>query len=109
MRKDCISKASSSKRVIVLIFHSCFSFLIFLFRQLGLADLFPSESVPNQLLQQLEILSSNSRSLAYRPAEVALSLIAADFQSMAEVHPGHSATLMGFINELQKFCNIQVI
>ena len=71
-------------------------------------DLFPSEAVPNQLLQQLEILSSNSLSLAFRPAEVALSLLASEFQLMADRHPCHSNTLIGFVTELQKFCNIAV-
>jgi hypothetical protein len=44
--------------------------------------------------------------LGYRPAEVALALLAANFQQRAALQPGHSSALMGFISELQKYCNV---
>lgn len=73
--------------------------------QLGLADALPA-ALPDQLLHQLEILGCDSLTLGYRPAEVALALLATDFQQRATAHPGHSSALMGFISELQKYCNI---
>jgi len=38
--------------------------------------------------------------------EVALALLATNFQQRATREPGHSTALMGFISELQKYCNI---
>ena len=75
---------------------------------LGLTELLP-ESLPDQLLHQLEILSCDSLTLAHRPSEVALALLATCFQHRAAKSPqdsGHSTALMGFISELQKYCNV---
>jgi len=72
---------------------------------LGL-NLFPENNIPDQLLHQLEILACDSLTLQYRPAEVALALLATNFQQRATREPGHSTALMGFISELQKYCNI---
>jgi len=44
--------------------------------------------------------------LGYRQAEVALALLATDFQQRAGQQPAHSSALMGFISELQKYCNV---
>lgn len=73
---------------------------------LGLKDLFPETALPDQLLHQLEILACDSLTLQHRPAEVALALLAANFQQRATREPGHATALMGFISELQKYCNI---
>jgi len=73
---------------------------------LGLKDLLPETSLPDQLLHQLEILACDSLTLQHRPAEVALALLATNFQQRATREPGHSTALMGFISELQKYCNI---
>jgi cyclin G2 len=73
---------------------------------LGLKSLLPEQSIPDQLLHQLEILACNSLTLQFRPAEVALALLATNFQQRATREPGHSTALMGFISELQKYCNI---
>lgn len=73
--------------------------------KLGLGPVIP-EAIPDHLLHQLEILVCDSNTLAYRPAEVALALLATDFQRRSELHPGHTNALMGFISELQKYCNI---
>merc|ERR1712029_1044240 len=73
---------------------------------LGLKDLLPETSLPDQLLHQLEILACDSLTLQHRPAEVALALLAANFQQRATREPGHATALMGFISELQKYCNI---
>jgi cyclin G2 len=73
---------------------------------LGLTDLLPETALPDQLLHQLEILACDSLTLQHRPAEVALSLLATNFQHRATKEPGHSSALMGFISELQKYCNI---
>jgi hypothetical protein len=73
---------------------------------LGLKDLLPETSLPDQLLHQLEILACDSLTLQHRPAEVALALLATNFQQRATREPGHSTALMGFISELQKYCNV---
>lgn len=73
---------------------------------LGLTELLPEQSLPDQLLHQLEILACDSLTLQHRPAEVALALLATNFQQRATREPGHSTALMGFISELQKYCNI---
>ena len=73
---------------------------------LGLKDLLPESNLPDQLLHQLEILACDSLTLQYRPAEVALALLATNFQQRATREPGHSTALMGFISELQKYCNV---
>jgi hypothetical protein len=51
-------------------------------------------------------LACDSLTLSYRPAEVALALLAADFQQRSTLQPAHSGALMGFISELQKYCNV---
>ena len=76
---------------------------------LGLKDLLPETSLPDQLLHQLEILACDSLTLQHRPAEVALALLATNFQQRATREPGHSTALMGFISELQKYCNVSGI
>ena len=58
---------------------------------------------------QLEILACDSLTLGYRPAEVALALLATDFQQRAGQQPAHSSALMGFISELQKYCNVRIL
>ena len=76
---------------------------------LGLKDLLPETSLPDQLLHQLEILACDSLTLQHRPAEVALALLATNFQQRATREPGHSTALMGFISELQKYCNVSMM
>jgi len=73
---------------------------------LGLKDLLPESTLPDQMLHQLEILACDTLTLQHRPAEVALALLATNFQQRATREPGHSTALMGFISELQKYCNI---
>jgi len=73
---------------------------------LGLKDLLPEPTLPDQMLHQLEILACDTLTLQHRPAEVALALLATNFQQRATREPGHSTALMGFISELQKYCNI---
>ncbi len=41
-----------------------------------------------------------------RPSEVALALLATDFQRRATAAPGHATALMGFVSELQRRCAI---
>jgi cyclin G2 len=78
--------------------------------RLGLDDLLPctdcGSPFPEFLLHQLEILACDSLSLAYRPCEVALALLTTYFQQKVAKEPGHSSALMGFVSELQKYCNI---
>lgn len=64
------------------------------------------ETIPDHLLHQLEILACDSNTLTYRPSEVALALLTTDFQRRSELDPMHINTLMGFVTELQKYCNI---
>lgn len=79
-----------------------------------LEDLFPSADLeggadpqlPPHLVYQLEILACDSLTLSYRPAEVALALLAAEFQRLAAKQPSHANTLMGLVTELQKACSI---
>lgn len=68
---------------------------------LGLAHLLPSESLPNHLVHQLEITACDSLTLSHRPAEVALALLAAEFQRLG------ARPLMGVVAEIQKACGIQ--
>lgn len=75
--------------------------------RLGLEGLLP-EALPAHVLHQLEILACDSMTLQYRPAEVALALLATDFQKRAGSQPGHANALMGFIAELQKYCNVSL-
>lgn len=75
-------------------------------RRLGFDDILPEAQLPDQLLHQLEILACDSLTLQHRPAEVALALLATDFQHRAAKQPGHSTPLMGFVSELQKYCII---
>ncbi|XP_040569883.1 cyclin G [Lepeophtheirus salmonis] len=75
--------------------------------KLGLQDkLQIPDSIPDNLLHQLEILACDSVTLQFRPSEVALALLASEFQSRTDVSDRHISTLMGFIAELQKYCNI---
>merc|ERR1719278_2160145 len=78
--------------------------------RLGLDDLLPctdcGNPFPDHLLHQLEILACDSNSLAYRPCEVALALLTTYFQQRVAKEPSHSSALMGFVSELQKYCNI---
>jgi len=78
--------------------------------RLGLDDLLPctdcGNPFPDHLLHQLEILACDSNSLAYRPCEVALALLTTEFQQRVAKEPSHSSALMGFVSELQKYCNI---
>jgi len=72
--------------------------------QLGLGGL--PDTLPDHLLHQLEILACDSLTLKFRPCEVALALLTTDFQRRAGKKPGLTNALMGFITELQKYCNI---
>ena len=78
--------------------------------RLGLDDLLPctdcGNPFPDHLLHQLEILACDSNSLAYRPCEVALALLTTYFQQRVAMEPSHSSALMGFVSELQKYCNV---
>ena len=78
--------------------------------RLGLDDLLPctdcGNPFPDHLLHQLEILACDSNSLAYRPCEVALALLTTYFQQRVAKEPSHSSALMGFVSELQKYCNV---
>jgi len=60
---------------------------------------------PAHLLHRLEILGCDSSTLQFRAADVALCLLYTEFQATAV--PSNSVALMGFISELQKYCNIQ--
>lgn len=78
--------------------------------RLGLHDILP-DKLPDNLIYELEILACDSLTLQYRPAEVALALLAADFQrrveNMGSSQGSHAHTaLIGFIGELQKYCDI---
>jgi len=61
-------------------------------------------TAPPHLLHQLEILVCDSSTLRFRPAEIALALLYTEFQ--VESSDSATTTLMGFIAELQKYCNI---
>jgi len=71
--------------------------------RLGLDDDLLPEEPSDGLVHKLEILSCDSLTLAYRPAEVALALLAADFQRRALERPEHASALMGLVAELQKY------
>ena len=81
--------------------------------RLGLDDLLPctdcGNPFPDHLLHQLEILACDSNSLAYRPCEVALALLTTYFQQRVAKEPSHSSALMGFVSELQKYCNVSTM
>jgi len=67
----------------------------------------PAGLPPAHLLHQLEILVCDSSTLKFRPCEVALALLCTDFQRQVGDYTSSGATaLMGFISELQKYCNI---
>ena len=80
--------------------------------RLGLDDLLPctdcGSPFPDHLLHQLEILACDSLSLAYRPCEIALALLTTYFQQRVAEEPSHSSALMGFVSELQKYCNVSI-
>lgn len=59
------------------------------------------------LLHQLEILVCDSSTLKFRPCELALALLCTEFQLQCAENPSNTTALMGFISELQKYCNIQ--
>lgn len=63
---------------------------------------------PPHLLHQLEILVCDSSTLKFRPCELALALLCTEFQRAVGDYSSSGATtaLMGFISELQKYCNI---
>lgn len=58
------------------------------------------------LLHQLEILVCDSSTLKFRPCELALALLCTEFQLLCNEQPGNTTALMGFVTELQKYCNI---
>ena len=62
---------------------------------------------PPHLLHQLEILVCDSSTLKFRPCELALALLCTEFQQLCAKHPSNTTALMGFVTELQKYCNIQ--
>lgn len=63
-----------------------------------------SASPPPHLLHRLEILVCDSSTLKFRSAELALALLYTEFQAAAT--NSNTTALMGFIAELQKYCNI---
>jgi len=64
--------------------------------------------IPQHLLHQLEILVCDSSTLRVRSCALALSLLSIHFQRIAGCEKSAvSAALMGFITELQKYCQIQ--
>jgi cyclin G2 len=67
----------------------------------------PRAVPPQHLLHQLEILVCDSTTLKFRPCEVALALLCTEFQQLCAEQPNNTAALMGFVSELQKYCNIQ--
>lgn len=62
---------------------------------------------PPHLLHQLEILVCDSSTLKFRPCELALALLCTEFQLLCAEQPENTTALMGFVSELQKYCNIQ--
>jgi len=66
----------------------------------------PPASPPPHLLHQLEILVCDSSTLKFRPCEIALALLCTEFQRQCGDHPDTTPALMGFVSELQKYCNI---
>ncbi len=73
-----------------------------------LEELLPEAAPPDQMLHKLEILSCESLTLSYRPSEVALALLAADFQRRAAAakQPTAASALTSLVAELQKYCAI---
>ena len=43
----------------------------------------------------------------FRPCELALALLCTEFQLQCAENPSNTTALMGFVSELQKYCNIQ--
>ena len=74
--------------------------------RLGVTPLPPAVPPPH-LLHQLEILVCDSSTLKFRPCELALALLCTEFQQLCAKHPANTTALMGFVTELQKYCNIQ--
>ena len=68
-----------------------------------------SNSIPDNLLNQLEVLACHSNSLAYRPSEVALALLTTHFQQRIVEQPSHAHVLMGFVSVLQKYCKVCIL
>lgn len=74
--------------------------------QLSIPHALPN--LPQHLLHQLEILVCDSTTMRIRPCELALALLAVEFQRISGCEKSAvSAALMGFITELQKYCAIQ--
>merc|ERR1712038_1094854 len=67
----------------------------------------PAALPPPHLLHQLEILVCDSSTLKFRPCELALALLCTEFQLQCAENPSNTTALMGFVSELQKYCNIQ--
>jgi len=67
----------------------------------------PAGSPLPHLLHQLEILVCDSSTLKFRPCELALALLCTEFQLQCAENPSNTTALMGFVSELQKYCNIQ--
>ena len=63
--------------------------------------------LPSRLVAQLEILACDSMTLSHRPAEVALALLASEFQRLVAASPAKAPVLMALVTELQKACGIQ--
>lgn len=71
---------------------------------LGLPELLPEEALPDHLVHQLEILACDSLTLDFRPCEVALALLATEFQTRASARaaqPAHANALHRIVAELQ--------
>ena len=64
-----------------------------------------SAAPPPHLLHRLEILVCDSSTLKFRSAERALALLYTEFQAAAT--NSNTTALMGFIAELQKYCNVR--
>jgi len=65
------------------------------------------EAVPlPHLIHQLEILVCDSSTQKFRPCELALAVLCTEFQQLCAQSPDNTTALMGFITELQKYCNI---
>ena len=67
-----------------------------------------SNSIPDNLMNQLEVLACDSNSLAYRPSEIALALLTTHFQQRIIEQPSHANVLMGFVSVLQKYCKVTI-
>lgn len=74
--------------------------------RLGFPDFLP-ENLPDYLPYQLEILTCDSVTLRYRPAEIALSLLAADFRHRSTSYAlEYKHLMLEIVKECQKACNM---